>query len=88
VKELVPTIDMVAFGQPQIVRFGTGRLRGYTLVQLIETSDITAHFDEEFNDVFLDVFSCKEFKVADAMAVFTKYFSPSSVKKRFLTRKA
>jgi S-adenosylmethionine/arginine decarboxylase-like enzyme len=79
---------MVAFGQPQIVMFGTGNKKGYTLVQLIETSNITAHFVEGTNDVYLDVFSCKDFKVADAMAVFKKYFSPHSVKKRFLSRNA
>ena len=88
VKELVETIDMVAFGPPQIVMFGTGNKKGYTLVQLIETSNITAHFVEEFNDVYLDVFSCKDFKAADALAVFRKYFGPTSVKTRFLTRKA
>lgn len=87
-KELVETIDMVAFGPPQIVMFGTGNKKGYTLVQLIETSNITAHFVEEFNDVYLDVFSCKEFKVPDALAVFKKYFGPTSIKSRFLTRKA
>lgn len=88
VKELVKAIDMVAYGPPQIVMFGTGNKKGYTLVQLIETSDITAHFVEEFNDVYLDVFSCKNFKVADALAVFKKYFGPTSTKSRFLTRKA
>jgi S-adenosylmethionine/arginine decarboxylase-like enzyme len=88
VKELVKAIDMVAFGQPQIVMFGTGNKKGYTLVQLIETSNITAHFVEEFNDVYLDVFSCKAFKPADALAVFRKYFGPGSVKTRFLSRKA
>jgi S-adenosylmethionine/arginine decarboxylase-like enzyme len=88
VKELVKTIDMVAFGPPQIVMFGTGHKKGYTLVQLIETSCISAHFVEEFNDVYLDVFSCKDFKQADALAVFKKYFGPASVKTRFLTRKA
>jgi S-adenosylmethionine/arginine decarboxylase-like enzyme len=88
VKELVKEIDMVAFGPPQIVMFGTGNKKGYTLVQLIETSCISAHFVEEFNDVYLDVFSCKDFKQADALAVFRKYFGPASVKTRFLTRKA
>ena len=38
VKELVKAIDMVAFGPPQIVMFGTGNKKGYTLVQLIWTS--------------------------------------------------
>jgi S-adenosylmethionine/arginine decarboxylase-like enzyme len=88
VKELVECIDMVAFGTPQIVMFGSGNKKGYTLVQLIETSDITAHFIEETNDIYLDIFSCKDFKIPDALAVFKKYFNPSQIKKRFLTRRA
>lgn len=86
--ELVKTIDMVAYGPPRIVMFGTGNKKGYTLVQLIETSCISAHFVEETNDIYLDVFSCKTFKASDAMTVFNKYFSPGRATKRFLTRKA
>ena len=43
-KQLVNDIDMVAYGEPQIVNFGSGNKAGYTLVQLIETSNICAHF--------------------------------------------
>jgi S-adenosylmethionine/arginine decarboxylase-like enzyme len=87
-KELVDAIDMVAYGPPQIVMFGNGYRKGYTLVQLIETSNIAAHFVEETNDIYLDIFSCKKFKVGDGIAVFQKYFKPSHIKKRFITRRA
>ena len=87
-KELVQKIDMVAFGPPRVVMFGTGSKKGYTLVQLIETSNITAHFVEEFNDIYLDIFSCKPFKTADAMAVFKSYFHPGHVDTTFLKRQA
>ena len=43
-KTLVERIDMVAYGEPQVVRFGSDDKAGYTLVQLIETSNICAHF--------------------------------------------
>lgn len=88
VKELVSAIDMVAFGQPRIVMFGTGNKKGYTLVQLIETSDITAHFVEETNDVYLDIFSCKSFPPKVAIHVFDKYFSSGHKKVRFVKRQA
>lgn len=88
VKELVHVIGMVAFGKPQIVMFGAGNKKGYTLVQLIETSDITAHFVEETNDIYLDIFSCKNFKQSEALGVFKKYFNPGHMKTRFLTRRA
>ena len=87
-KALVKKIDMVAFGPPRIVMFGEGNKKGYTLVQLIETSNITAHFVEETNDIYLDVFSCKSFKVADALDVFRTYFSPTTVEKVLVTRQA
>jgi S-adenosylmethionine/arginine decarboxylase-like enzyme len=76
---LVKEIDMVAYGEPQVVHFGSGNKQGYTLVQLIETSNICAHFVEENNTMYLDVFSCKPFDPATAVEVaksafgFTKY---------------
>jgi len=87
-KELVEKIGMVAYGLPRIVMFGTGGKKGYTLVQLIETSNITAHFVEEVDAVYLDVFSCKKFDSAVALGVFKKYFKPKSVVKRVFTRQA
>ena len=87
-KELVEKIDMVAYGPPRIVMFGTGGKKGYTLVQLIETSNITAHFVEEVDAVYLDVFSCKKFNSSDAIAVFKKYFNPKTIVKRVFTRQA
>lgn len=85
-KTLVKTIDMKAFGEPQVVMFGEGRVKGYTLVQLIETSDITCHFAEEDNSVYLDLFSCKCFSSADAKEVFLTYFEPKRVSVRILKR--
>jgi S-adenosylmethionine decarboxylase len=85
---LVNSIDMVAYGEPQIVHFGTGNKAGYTLVQLIETSNICAHFVEETNDMYLDVFSCKQFENADVFRVLNSFFKPRYVRSEFLTRKA
>jgi len=87
-KELVDKIDMVAYGKPRIVMFGEGNKKGYTLIQLIETSNIAAHFVEETDDVYLDIFSCKEFVLNDAIAVFKKYFKPSTMVKRYVKRQA
>ena len=85
-KNLVKCIDMVAYGPPKIVMFGTGNKKGYTLVQLIETSNITAHFVEETNDIYLDIFSCKKFDENVAINCFRKYFKPSRIKKHFIKR--
>ena len=87
-KELVKAIDMVAYGEPMIVMFGSGNKKGYSLVQLIETSNITAHFVEQSNDIYLDIFSCKAFKEQDALRVFTRVFSPTTVNTSFTIRQA
>ena len=87
-EELVKKIDMVAYGKPQIVRFGTSIQKGYTLVQLIETSCISAHFSEDTNEVYLDVFSCKTFQQKAALVVFKTYFSPKTMGTDFLVRQA
>jgi len=79
---------MVAYGEPQVVHFGSGDKSGYTLVQLIETSNITAHFCEETNDMYLDVFSCKPFRPEDVESVVNQHFSPTHKNRMFVTRQA
>ena len=85
---LVKEIDMVAFGKPQIVMFGEGNKKGYTLVQLIETSNICAHFCEETNDMYLDVFSCKTFNPDVVRMVVEESFRPKQMNQQFITRQA
>jgi S-adenosylmethionine/arginine decarboxylase-like enzyme len=82
----VNAIEMKAYGPPQIVKFGDGQTRGYTLVQLIETSNITAHFSEDTNNIFLDVFSCKDFDPEIAIDVFCEFFDPTKIKTKVFTR--
>ncbi|MBN1855045.1 MAG: S-adenosylmethionine decarboxylase, partial [Pirellulales bacterium] len=62
VTELCDLIEMKRFGETQVVHFGEDeRVAGYSMVQLIETSLISAHFANETNTVYLDVFSCKPY---------------------------
>lgn len=88
VKQLVVDIDMIAFGEPQIVNFGSGNKAGYTLVQLIETSNICAHFVNENNTMYLDVFSCKTFKPSTVKNLVKEYFGAENINSMFLTRQA
>lgn len=83
---LVRRIDMTPYGPPQIVMFGTGNKKGYTLVQLIETSNIAAHFVEESNDMFLDVFSCKKFDTFAVECLVKGFFQPNNIKSHYLER--
>jgi S-adenosylmethionine/arginine decarboxylase-like enzyme len=79
---------MVAYGLPQIVRFGSGNKAGYTLVQLIETSNICAHFVEENNSMYLDVFSCKDFDPLTVKEAVYEYFDAQKFKMKVLKRQA
>ena len=85
---LVNQIDMVAYGNPEIVMFGTGNKKGYTLVQLIETSNICAHFVEESDDMYLDVFSCKPFDEKVVKKVVDDFFSPATMDTKLILRDA
>ena len=78
-KELVQAIDMVAYGEPIIEHFATHSYdaAGYTLLQMIETSNIAAHFAENIGQVYIDVFSCKAFDVEVALGICKKYFKPN-----------
>lgn len=87
-KTLVKRIQMVPYGEPQIVMFGSGNKKGYTLVQLIETSNITAHFVEETDDMYLDVFSCKDFDEHTVVGLIAEYFDPQNVITRTVNRQA
>jgi len=87
-RELVKRIDMKAYGDPQIIMFGTGNKKGYTLIQLIETSNIAAHFVEENNSMYLDVFSCKDFDPEIVTKTVREYFDAQKLNSRVLLRQA
>ena len=87
-KQLVKDIDMVAYGEPQIVNFGSGDKAGFTLVQLIETSNICAHFVNEYNEIYLDVFSCKNFDADVVLNLVKTFFGATDASMTFLDRKA
>ena len=56
---LCELIGMKRYGECQIVHFGEGRVAGYSMIQLIETSLISGHFANDTNRAYLDIFSCK-----------------------------
>ena len=85
---LVHRIKMVPYGPAQVVMFGTGNKKGYTMVQLIETSNICAHFVEENNSMYLDVFSCKDFDPLIVKATLEEFFQARTIKSRVVTRHA
>lgn len=87
-KELVEAIDMISYGDPIIEHFATHshEAAGYTLLQMIETSNIAAHFAENIGQVYIDVFSCKTFDNQIAIDVCKKYFAPQEVQQHTMMR--
>ena len=71
--KLCKLIEMERYGDVQIVHFGTGNKEGFTLIQLIETSNITGHFSNDKNAAYIDIFSCKMF-CPEQVAKFTQEF--------------
>lgn len=86
--ELVKRIEMIPYGEPQIIRFGEGDLVGYTLMQLIETSNINCHFCDVPKSMYLDVFSCKSYNTEIVIEMVKKYFDPTKIRVNYITRHA
>ncbi len=78
VVELCDLIEMKRYGDTQVVHFGEDeRVAGYSMVQLIETSLISAHFANQSNAVYLDVFSCKPYDPEVVREFAERYFGGS-----------
>lgn len=84
--ELIPAIEMEAHGEPMIEHFGSGHLAGWTLVQLIKTSNITIHFCDDSHDFYVDIFSCKRFSVLTVRELVLKHFAPKQTQELTLDR--
>lgn len=84
--DLVGRIDMVAYGDPIVARFGQGIEVGISGVQLIETSAITLHTNDTAGDLYLDVFSCKGFSELLVMDIVRERFTPATITHQVLLR--
>jgi S-adenosylmethionine decarboxylase len=89
VKDLVKRIDMEAHGEPIIEYLLPGDPKqGYSLLQLITTSNVSAHFMELDGTAYFDIFSCKDFNIDTVKQIVNEYFKPSKMRVNFLTRHA
>jgi len=88
-KDLVNRIDMTAHGEPIIEHLLPGDPKqGYSMMQLITTSNICAHFMELDGTAYFDIFSCKPFNIDVAQEVVKEYFNPEKMRVNFITRHA
>ena len=61
---------------------------GFTVVQVIVTSSIVAHFVDSLDQIYLDVFSCKDFNPEVVERSVRDSFKATKLRKYFLTRQA
>lgn len=87
--KLCDLIKMKRFGEPLVPHFGhrDPLTSGYSLVQLIETSSITAHFSDYKRSVYLNIFSCKWFDPVHAAEFAKEWFGAQRVRRKFLARR-
>jgi S-adenosylmethionine/arginine decarboxylase-like enzyme len=85
--EVCDLIEMKRFGEPQIIHFGpTDRVAGYSLTQLIETSCITAHFANETDNAYIDIFSCKMYQPMVAARFCKQFFGAEDMEYTVIIR--
>jgi len=89
-RDLVAAIGMKAYGDPVIEHFGheDPQASGYTLVQLIETSHVAAHFCDHTGEAYFDIFSCQPFDEEAALRVIDAHFAPRARTRQVMRRQA
>ena len=86
--DLCNLIEMKRFGECIVVNFGEDeRVAGYSMVQLIETSCISAHFANATNRVYMNIFSCKKYDVQAAVDFTASFFKAKKIAQAKVTNR-
>lgn len=94
VREILVKTDMRAWGEPMVQHLTEAdgefpdSLSGYTIVQLLHTSNMTLHVCDKVKTLYFDLFSCKQFDNDSVKESIVKYFKPASCRINFVTRHA
>ena len=89
IRELVKKLKMKPLGKPIVIKVDNKEEgRGITAVQVITTSTITFHADDDKMSVYLDVFSCAPYEPKVALDLFYSYFEPKHIAYKWLLRDA
>ena len=88
VDRLCKLIKMKQYGKTLLPYFGEKEMftKGYSLVQLIETSSITGHFSDYWKTAYVNIFSCKLYDHTLAKKFTKEFFGAKRVKSRYLVR--
>ena len=88
VDTLCNLIKMKKFGKTMIPYFGENAAytKGYSLVQLIETSSITGHFSDSWKTAYINIFSCRKYDTQLAKQFTKDFFKARRMRARLLIR--
>ena len=88
IDKLCKLIKMKKYGKTLLPYFGekAAYTKGYSLVQLIETSSITGHFSDFWGTAYINIFSCKKYNKDLARRFTSKFFKAEKTKTKFLIR--
>lgn len=87
-REICHVIGMKPYGDPIIPNFGFAKSKtaGPSLVQLIETSAITAHYSPHWRMVLKNIFTCSALDAESAVIFSMKFFNATQAKWRVVIR--
>lgn len=75
---------MVPFGAVFVDHVNDRGKVGISAVQLTQTSAITIHTNDEAREMYLDLFSCKDFEAESVIACVKDWFAPSGMENQNL----
>ena len=88
IDKLCKLIKMKKYGKTLLPYFGekAAFTKGYSLVQLIETSSITGHFSDFWKTAYINIFSCKKYDHVLAKKFTRQFFKAKRIKTNLLIR--
>jgi len=86
---LVNRVDMELHGDMIIENLlpGTDN-EGYSVLQMITTSNVSCHFVNKTCDAYIDLFSCKQFDADIVIDTVKEFFNAASIKFNCIERQA
>ena len=86
--KICEVIDAKPWGPCYIQNFGENSdVFGYSMMQLVESSLVSAHFVNKTNRIFVDIFSCKYYDPGKAVEFSKKFFKAKDATYKCVMRK-
>lgn len=85
--KICEVIKMKRFGEPIVEYFGQDeKVSGHSMMQLIETSLVSAHFVDKNNSAYINIFSCSDYDSELAAQFSADFFDSLSMRYQIILR--